>query len=121
MRDIQMLYVKLEGNFSMKEKVVVDKAISLYTDSFGDPAHEPIILIMGAMSSGPAGLQNKTCFLPCVLRNAHDAAPYAGTDSGCQLFFFTQPLTCFSVKINAQAVRLAMIYVLKIYLLNSIY
>ncbi|WP_407241879.1 hypothetical protein [Escherichia coli] len=51
MRDIQMLYVKLEGNFSMKEKVVVDKAISLYTESFGDPAHEPIILIMGAMSS----------------------------------------------------------------------
>lgn len=40
-----------EGNFSMKEKVVVDKAISLYTESFGDPAHEPIILIMGAMSS----------------------------------------------------------------------
>ncbi len=35
----------------MKEKVVVDKAISLYTESFGDPAHEPIILIMGAMSS----------------------------------------------------------------------
>ncbi|MEG3575673.1 hypothetical protein VS884_23825 [Escherichia coli] len=31
----------------MKEKVVVDKAISLYTESFGDPAHEPIILIMG--------------------------------------------------------------------------
>lgn len=71
------------------------------------------------MSSGPAGLQNKTCFLPCVLRNAHDAAPYAGTDSGCQLFFFTQPLTRFSVKIKAQAVRLAMIYMLKIYLINS--
>ena len=69
------------------------------------------------MSSGPAGLQNKTCFLPCVLRNAHDAAPYAGTDSGCQLFFFTQPLTRFSVKIKAQAVRLAMIYMLKIYLI----
>lgn len=33
MRDIQMLYVKLEGNFSMKEKVVVDKAISLRTDA----------------------------------------------------------------------------------------
>ena len=33
------------------EKVVVDKALSLYTESFGDPAHEPIILIMGAMSS----------------------------------------------------------------------
>ena len=65
------------------------------------------------------GLQNKTCFLPCVLRNAHDAAPYAGTDSGCQLFFFTQPLTRFSVKIKAQAVRLAMIYMLKIYLINS--
>ena len=48
----KMLYVKLEGNFSMKEKVVVDKAISLHTESFGDPAHEPIILIMGAMSSG---------------------------------------------------------------------
>lgn len=32
MRDIQMLYVKLEGNFSMKEKVVVDKAISLHTE-----------------------------------------------------------------------------------------
>ena len=47
----KMLYVNLEGNFSMKEKVVVDKAISLYTESFGDPAHEPIILIMGAMSS----------------------------------------------------------------------
>ncbi len=45
------LYVELEGNLSMKEKVVVDKAISLYTESFGDPAHEPIILIMGAMSS----------------------------------------------------------------------
>lgn len=40
------------------------------------------------MSSGPAGLQNKTCFLPCVLRDTHDAAPYAGTDSRCQLFFF---------------------------------
>ena len=73
------------------------------------------------MSSGPAGLQNKTGFLPCVLRNAHDAAPYAGTDSGCQLFFFTQPLTRFSVKIKAQAVRLAMIYMLKIYLINSKY
>ncbi|MFX0993132.1 alpha/beta fold hydrolase, partial [Escherichia coli] len=47
----KMLYVKLEGNFSMKEKVVVDKAISLHTESFGDPAHEPIILIMGAMAS----------------------------------------------------------------------
>ncbi|MBW2935653.1 alpha/beta fold putative hydrolase EstX, partial [Escherichia coli] len=35
----------------MKEKVVVDKAISLYTESFGDPAHEPIILIMVVMSS----------------------------------------------------------------------
>ena len=34
---------------------------------------------------------------------------------------FTQPLTRFSVKINAQAVRLAMIYMLKIYLINSIY
>lgn len=35
----------------MKEKIVFDNAISLYTESFGDPTHEPIILIMGAMSS----------------------------------------------------------------------
>ena len=58
MRDIQMLYVKLEGNFSMKEKVVVDKAISLYTESFGDPAHEPIILIMGQCRLRCGGLMS---------------------------------------------------------------
>lgn len=47
----KMLYVKPEGSLSMKEKVVFDNAISLYTESFGDPTDEPIILIMGAMSS----------------------------------------------------------------------
>lgn len=36
----------------MKEKVVIDSAISLYTESFGNTANEPIILVMGAMSSG---------------------------------------------------------------------
>lgn len=35
----------------MEAKVVTDNNISLYTESFGNPAQEPIILIMGAMSS----------------------------------------------------------------------
>ncbi|MCR2379366.1 hypothetical protein NSP77_26605, partial [Salmonella enterica] len=47
----KMLYVKLEVNFSMKEKLVVDKSISLHTESIGYTSHEPIILIMGAKAS----------------------------------------------------------------------
>ncbi|MFA0813774.1 alpha/beta fold hydrolase [Microbulbifer epialgicus] len=35
----------------MEEKVVTDNDISLYSESFGTPADEPIVLIMGAMSS----------------------------------------------------------------------
>ncbi|EPG8346829.1 alpha/beta fold hydrolase, partial [Klebsiella oxytoca] len=44
------LYEKPEGN-TMEAKVVNDNDISLYTESFGNSAHEPIILVMGAMSS----------------------------------------------------------------------
>jgi pimeloyl-ACP methyl ester carboxylesterase len=36
----------------MEAKVVTDNDVSLYTESFGNPANEPIILVMGAMSSG---------------------------------------------------------------------
>lgn len=35
----------------MEAKVVTDNDISLYTESFGNPVHEPIVLVMGAMSS----------------------------------------------------------------------
>ncbi|MBZ2188828.1 alpha/beta fold hydrolase [Alcanivorax sp. JB21] len=35
----------------MKAKVVADAGISLYTESFGNPDHEPVVLVMGAMSS----------------------------------------------------------------------
>lgn len=35
----------------METKVVTDNDISLYTESFGNPADKPIILVMGAMSS----------------------------------------------------------------------
>lgn len=35
----------------MGTKFVTDNAVSLYTESFGDAAHEPILLVMGAMSS----------------------------------------------------------------------
>lgn len=35
----------------MEAKVVTDDNVSLYTESFGNPAHEPIVLVMGAMSS----------------------------------------------------------------------
>ena len=66
------------------------------------------------MSSGPAGLQNKTCFLPCVLRNAHDAAPYAGTGSACQLFFFAHLLIRVSSQARSQKLWLTIIYKIKI-------
>lgn len=35
----------------MEAKFVTDNDISLYTESFGNPAHEPVVLVMGAMSS----------------------------------------------------------------------
>lgn len=35
----------------MKEKLVADSNVSLHTESFGDPAHEPVVMVMGAMSS----------------------------------------------------------------------
>lgn len=35
----------------MEVKVVTGNDISLYTESFGNSAHEPIVLVMGAMSS----------------------------------------------------------------------
>ncbi|TGG91737.1 alpha/beta hydrolase [Natronospirillum operosum] len=35
----------------MKSKVITDNEISIHTEAFGDPSHDPIILVMGAMSS----------------------------------------------------------------------